>query len=134
MSGANNAGTMLGLYNASVSYIENEIDVFGHAYDGFRQTQESRIVDIRNNLPKLPRDIADSEALMKVLTKETPAFTGEQRKEIRIILSTHMKSSAVVSADATGTKLQNNVWLHNYLTEPRWTKQQDPTVCWDEKA
>ena len=69
---------------------------------------------------------------MHELTKETAAFTHEQRRTLAGYVSDHMAATDTAMAVAgKGTKLQNNPHLAVYLSERRWQRLLDPTVDFD---
>jgi hypothetical protein len=67
---------------------------------------------------------------------ETRAFTYEQRQRMALAVAAHMHGPEQVPDEPSDKKQQsqNNVWLHNYAIEKRWTLWQDMTVDWDLKV
>lgn len=124
---------MFSLYQQSVGYITNEMDMFGtQDKEAIERSVRARIQHIRAVVQSLPRDLEDSQKVMAELKKESKVFNLEQRREIGQIVSDHMAAKEKADSKAK-VALQKNRWLHHYMPDTKWKGFEDPTIDWNEK-
>jgi hypothetical protein len=124
---------MFALYKQSEGFVKNEINMFGAEGETVKRSIRARIKHIRDVMPSMPRELEDSQNLMRELVKESEVFTHADRLEIGQVLSDHMAGRQPQTGAAGGTKLQTNIYLHKYMPDTLWKTLQDPKVDWDDK-
>ena len=121
---------MLALYKGSVEFMLSQDRMLGDSRPNKEASQLARAKHFRSNLPSLGQDMADAQAVLVELEKETPAFTEAQRKSMVEAVAAHMDSDATIAAD---TKSQNHPYVHEYMPDGMWKKLRDKTISWDTK-
>ena len=124
---------MLGLYLASVAYVNAEIKSLGPDSPLIAKSRESRVQHFLESIVTMRRDITDSGPALEEISKETPAFTKEQRETMASAVSTYMNGNDVANAGGKA-HMQNHPNLAGYLTESLWSVLFDPHLSWDHKC
>ena len=112
----------------------SEIHLFGEDYD-ITESQKARIDDFAKNVLTADRKVVDSTNALKLLQKETPAFSQEQRRQMGRIVTEHMKGSSATSPKekATEGKSQTHMYIHEWLVATLWIILFDDKVSFDDK-
>lgn len=121
---------MLALYKGSVEFMLSQDRMLGDSRPNKEASQLARAKHFTSNLPSLGQDMADAQAVLVELEKETPAFTEAQRKSMVEAVASHMDADATTAAD---TKSQNHPYVHEYMPDGLWKKLRDKTISWDTK-
>ena len=121
---------MLALYKGSVEFMLSQDRMLGDSRPNKEASQLARVKHFTSNLPSLGQDMADAQAVLAELEKETPAFKDAQRKSMVEAVASHMDSDATTTAD---TKSQNHPYVHEYMPDRLWKKIRDKTISWDTK-
>ena len=82
-------------------------------------SQLTRAKHLATSLPIMTKDLDDAQACMVELTKETPAFTAEQCKQMAETVTVFMYSETTVDSDC---KSQNHPYVHEYMPDGIWKK------------
>ena len=122
---------MLALYKGSVEFMLSQDRLLGADRSNKLASQLARAKHFASNLPSMDKDLDDAQACMAELSKDTPAFTEEQRKAMAEAITAFMDSEAGTSADSS--KSQNHPYLHEYMPDGLWKKLRDKTMRWDDK-
>ena len=121
---------MLALYKGSVEFMLSQDRLLGADRSNKLASQLARAKHFASNLPSMDKDLNDAQACMAELSKDTPAFTEDQRKAMAEAITAFMDSEAGTSADC---KIQNHAYLHEYMPDGLWKKLRDKTMPWDDK-
>ena len=121
---------MLALYKGSVEFMLSQDRMLGDSRPNKEASQLARVKHFTSNLPSLGQDMADAQAVLAELEKESPAFTDAQRKSMVEAVASHMDSDATTTADI---KSQNHPYVHEYMPDRLWKKLRDKTISWDTK-
>ena len=121
---------MLALYKGSVEFMLSQDRLLGADRSNKLASQLARAKHFASNLPSMDKDLNDAQACMAELSKDTPAFTEDQRKAMAEAITAFMDSEAGTSADC---KIQNHAYLHEYMPDGLWKKLRDKTMRWDDK-
>ena len=121
---------MLALYKGSVEFMLSQDRLLGDDRSNKLASQLARAKHFASNLPSMDKDLNDAQACMAELSKDTPAFTEDQRKAMAEAITAFMDSEAGTSADC---KIQNHAYLHEYMPDGLWKKLRDKTMRWDDK-
>jgi len=121
---------MLALYKGSVEFMLAQDRMLGDGRPNKAASQLARIKHFQSNLPSMEKDMADGQAVLAELEKETSAFTADQRKSMVEAVASHMDSDATSTPD---TKSQNHPYVHEYMPDVLWKKLRDKTINCDTK-
>ena len=94
-------------------------------------SQLARARHFESNLASMEKDLTDAQATMLELTKDTKAFTPEQRKSMAEAVASFMDSSCTASTSTC--KNQNHPYLHVYMTDTIWKQLRDKKIDWNDK-
>lgn len=121
------------LYKGSVDFLIGEMAMLGPEHPHKLASQTARVKHFITNLKVLPKELDDSEQVMRSLMEDITAFTPEQRKEMAQAVSAHMSSEGASAKDSS-TTTQTNMFLTMYLTSTLWKILYDEKVDWNTKV
>ena len=121
---------MLSLYEDSTAYVLAEQMLLGDAYEGMAASQESRANHFIDSVRSLSQDVTDSSRCQIELAKDTRAFSPEQRRRMGLAVAAHMRGEGMPNTSSGKPKLQEHLYIHNYLTEKKWAAYYDKEVQW----
>ena len=124
---------MLGLYLASVAYVNAEIKILGPDNPLIAKSRESRAQHFLDSLVSMSRDIVDSANALEEMAKATPAFSKAQRDTMASAVSAYMQGSDVAIAGKS-KQMQNHPNITGALTESLWSVICDAQLSLDDKC
>ena len=116
---------MLAQYAAVCKYITTEMYILGHDHPNLNATRESQLNHVLSSINDTKSDVSEAGNLLDELTKETNAFTSDQRKAIATAVSTKMRTVAGVSTRTVRNE-QSCPCFYNYLTDGDWASMLGP--------